>query len=292
MPALQDFHDDLRRPGAGARRSTSSTPTPAAPWRRSGERGVTYPSLADPGGDLQAFDEFAKIPGMPTMFFVDADGAIAYRAFGGVELGGRGRRPGRRAPRGRAVSPDLPDWLRPVEEAARSITVHDLTRFMPPEDEETRVERGADALRRGPRRVPTCCSPSAATRCAPTPARCPSRAARSTRARPPGRRRCARPGRRPGSTASGVDGVRRAAAAVAAAEQLLGHPGAGLVARAERRCSVVSPDEVHAVYRVPLARAARPRRTGSPSPARRLAQPGLPDRRRTTTSSAGGSPPG
>jgi 8-oxo-dGTP pyrophosphatase MutT (NUDIX family) len=37
------------------------------------------------------------------------------------------------------VSPDLPDWLGPVEEAARSVTVHDLTRFMPPEDEETRV---------------------------------------------------------------------------------------------------------------------------------------------------------
>lgn len=35
--------------------------------------------------------------------------------------------------------PSLPDWLRPVEEAARSITVHDLTRFIPPEDEETRV---------------------------------------------------------------------------------------------------------------------------------------------------------
>jgi 8-oxo-dGTP pyrophosphatase MutT (NUDIX family) len=34
--------------------------------------------------------------------------------------------------------PGLPDWLRPVEDAARSITVHDLTRFMPPEDEETR----------------------------------------------------------------------------------------------------------------------------------------------------------
>jgi 8-oxo-dGTP pyrophosphatase MutT (NUDIX family) len=34
---------------------------------------------------------------------------------------------------------ELPDWLRPVEEAARSLTVHDLTRFMPPEDEETRV---------------------------------------------------------------------------------------------------------------------------------------------------------
>ena len=36
-------------------------------------------------------------------------------------------------------TPGLPDWLRPVEAAARSISVHDLTRFMPPEDEETRV---------------------------------------------------------------------------------------------------------------------------------------------------------
>ncbi|WP_230486810.1 NUDIX hydrolase [Nocardioides anomalus] len=33
---------------------------------------------------------------------------------------------------------NLPDWLRPVEEAASSITVHDLTRFMPPEEDETR----------------------------------------------------------------------------------------------------------------------------------------------------------
>jgi 8-oxo-dGTP pyrophosphatase MutT (NUDIX family) len=36
------------------------------------------------------------------------------------------------------LHPGLPEWLRPVEEAARAITVHDLTRFMPPEDEETR----------------------------------------------------------------------------------------------------------------------------------------------------------
>ena len=32
----------------------------------------------------------------------------------------------------------LPDWLLPVERAAREITVHDLTRFMPPDDAETR----------------------------------------------------------------------------------------------------------------------------------------------------------
>lgn len=35
--------------------------------------------------------------------------------------------------------PELPEWLRPVEAAARSITVHDLTRFMPPEDSDARL---------------------------------------------------------------------------------------------------------------------------------------------------------
>ena len=35
----------------------------------------------------------------------------------------------------------LPEWLQPVESGARSITVHDLTRFMPPEGSDAR--RGA-----------------------------------------------------------------------------------------------------------------------------------------------------
>ena len=34
--------------------------------------------------------------------------------------------------------PQLPAWLQPVIEAASSITVHELTRFLPPEDAETR----------------------------------------------------------------------------------------------------------------------------------------------------------
>ena len=36
---------------------------------------------------------------------------------------------------------ELPEWLRPVQEAAESITVHELTRFMPPEGSDAR--RGA-----------------------------------------------------------------------------------------------------------------------------------------------------
>jgi 8-oxo-dGTP pyrophosphatase MutT (NUDIX family) len=38
-----------------------------------------------------------------------------------------------------SATPELPAWLRPVEAAARSITVHDLTRFMPPEDADARL---------------------------------------------------------------------------------------------------------------------------------------------------------
>jgi 8-oxo-dGTP pyrophosphatase MutT (NUDIX family) len=34
-----------------------------------------------------------------------------------------------------------PDWLQPIEQGAREISVHDLTRFMPPEDSDPR--RGA-----------------------------------------------------------------------------------------------------------------------------------------------------
>jgi 8-oxo-dGTP pyrophosphatase MutT (NUDIX family) len=37
--------------------------------------------------------------------------------------------------------PQVPEWLRPIQEGANAITVHDLTRFMPPEGSEPR--RGA-----------------------------------------------------------------------------------------------------------------------------------------------------
>jgi 8-oxo-dGTP pyrophosphatase MutT (NUDIX family) len=40
-----------------------------------------------------------------------------------------------------ARQPDIPAWLEPIREGADSITVHDLTRFMPPEGSDPR--RGA-----------------------------------------------------------------------------------------------------------------------------------------------------
>jgi thiol-disulfide isomerase/thioredoxin len=84
MPALQAFDDRYgdRVPVVGV---DFADQYPGSALQEAGRRQVTYPSLADPGGDLQGFDEFAKIPGMPTMYFVDADGKIAYQRSGGVD---------------------------------------------------------------------------------------------------------------------------------------------------------------------------------------------------------------
>ena len=87
MPALQEFHTTYgdRVPVVGV---DFLDTYPGSALEEAKERGVTYPSLADPGGDLQAFEEFAKIPGMPTMFFVDARGRITYQRSGGVDSAG------------------------------------------------------------------------------------------------------------------------------------------------------------------------------------------------------------
>jgi thiol-disulfide isomerase/thioredoxin len=84
MPALQAFDDEYgdRVPVLGI---DFADQYPGSALQEAGRRQVTYPSLADPGGDLQGFDEFAKIPGMPTMYFVDSSGKIAYQRSGGVD---------------------------------------------------------------------------------------------------------------------------------------------------------------------------------------------------------------
>ena len=84
MPALQAFDDQYgdRVPVLGV---DFADQYPGSALEEAQKRGVTYPSLADPGGDLQGFDEFAKIAGLPTMYFIDADGTIAFQRSGGVE---------------------------------------------------------------------------------------------------------------------------------------------------------------------------------------------------------------
>ena len=84
MPALEEFHTTYgaKVPVIGV---DFIDTYPGSALKEIKKRGVTYPSLADPGGELQQFDEFAKIPGMPTMFFVDEKGAVAYQRSGGVD---------------------------------------------------------------------------------------------------------------------------------------------------------------------------------------------------------------
>ena len=84
MPALQDFYEQYgdQVPVLGI---DFADQYPGSALEEAGERGVTYPSLADPGGDLMDTDQFAKIRGMPMMYFIDADGAIAYAQPGGVD---------------------------------------------------------------------------------------------------------------------------------------------------------------------------------------------------------------
>jgi thiol-disulfide isomerase/thioredoxin len=84
MPALQAFDEQYGEqvPVIGV---DFQDQYPGSALQEAKKRGVTYPSLADPGGDIQGFDEFAKIPGMPTMYFVDADGKIAYQRSYGVD---------------------------------------------------------------------------------------------------------------------------------------------------------------------------------------------------------------
>lgn len=84
MPALEAFWQDHgdQVPILGVD-FTDRYPGSALEQMR--DRGVTYPSLADPGGDVQQFEEFAKIAGMPMLVLLDADGSIAYREFGGLD---------------------------------------------------------------------------------------------------------------------------------------------------------------------------------------------------------------
>ena len=84
MPALQAFHQQYgdRVPVLGV---DFQDKYPGSALQTAQELGVTYPSVADPGGDLQGFDEFAKLPGLPAMYFLDPDGGIAYAVFEGLD---------------------------------------------------------------------------------------------------------------------------------------------------------------------------------------------------------------
>jgi thiol-disulfide isomerase/thioredoxin len=84
MPALQAFYDHHgdRVPVLGV---DFQDQYPGSALQTLEERGVTYPSVADPGGDLMDTPDFAKIRGLPAMYFIDAKGGIAHAEFGGLD---------------------------------------------------------------------------------------------------------------------------------------------------------------------------------------------------------------
>jgi len=85
MPALQEFVDHYgdRVPVLGV---DYQDQYPASGLETMQERGVTYPSLADPGGDMKGYEEFTKaLNYVPALYFIDTDGSVAYVNMGGVK---------------------------------------------------------------------------------------------------------------------------------------------------------------------------------------------------------------
>jgi thiol-disulfide isomerase/thioredoxin len=84
MPALQEFHEKHgdRVPVLGI---DSQDLQPQAALEFAKRVGVTYPQLADPGGDLSRQAPFPYIRGYPYLAIIDADGQVAYQQFGGVD---------------------------------------------------------------------------------------------------------------------------------------------------------------------------------------------------------------
>ena len=127
------------------------------------DTGVTYPLVTDPEGKLRA-------KALPKLILVDEDGEVASPGVRQDHLCGQ-----------------LASLVQQLPQGARVMSVPDLARADPRRrplhhrrgHQPLRAARGspdpqgrrADAVRRGRRRGPTCCSPSAPTTCAPTPGR-------------------------------------------------------------------------------------------------------------------------
>ncbi len=83
MPALQEFHE---RYGdrVGVLGVDYLDVAPEAALALVQRTGVTYPLVADPGGDLSANEPFPPVRGLPYLAFLSADGELVVEA-GGVE---------------------------------------------------------------------------------------------------------------------------------------------------------------------------------------------------------------
>lgn len=83
MPAIQEFHE---RHGdrVGVLGIDHQDAQPAAALALARRSGVTYPMVADPGGDINAKSPVPVIRGIPVLAFVTADGDVS-AVPGGIE---------------------------------------------------------------------------------------------------------------------------------------------------------------------------------------------------------------
>jgi thiol-disulfide isomerase/thioredoxin len=85
MPALEAFHQQHADQVAVVGIDFNDV-NPTAALALAEETAVTYPSIADPGGELMAEDTFAIARrGLPAFVFVDAEGAVVGQHSGGVD---------------------------------------------------------------------------------------------------------------------------------------------------------------------------------------------------------------
>ena len=85
MPALEEFHQQYGDQVAVVGIDFNDV-QPAAAMALAEETGVTYPSIADPGGELMTEEAFAiGRRGLPAFLFVAADGTVAGTSSGGVD---------------------------------------------------------------------------------------------------------------------------------------------------------------------------------------------------------------
>ena len=85
MPALQAFHERYADQVAVLGIDFNDV-HPDGALQLAEETGATYPSLADPGGELMVEDSFAVARrGLPAFVFVDESGAVVGQSSGGVD---------------------------------------------------------------------------------------------------------------------------------------------------------------------------------------------------------------
>ena len=85
MPVLQQFHEQYADQVAIVGVDFNDV-HPASALDLARSTGATYPSIADPGGDLMTEEAFAiGRRGLPAFVFVDADGRVVGQDSGGVD---------------------------------------------------------------------------------------------------------------------------------------------------------------------------------------------------------------